>query len=350
VATLACGLRSRAGAMGPSHRAISSEHPEKRGKEVRPTNGSGGMAAHASIDLTGIDPVHWAEARRRVAILREWCATARHSKAEGEVYARRMGVSVKHFARLVAVWRKHGDVVRIAGAGSPRGTPRKAVRLPAATHRAIAETIAELGSSADFELVRREAERRCEAAGTRTASTGMVHHLLMRARQQGEAADSATKPVILIGRVRLLLPVDVGSGVAEPDLLLAMVKCGGQILGHRLILNDNLAASASELLAELSTEGGAMEGATTILSSDVARALGGAPRPAAKHGKRSRLLSKELGSSLAGLPVRHQGKRCESHGIASALNPEDAAEAVEAAVAKHNASRRPGPAAGDASA
>lgn len=312
------------------------------------TEGSGDVPARASVDLAGIDPAHWAEALRRVAILEEWCATARHSKAEGKAYAERIGLSVKHFARLVAVWRKHGDVVRIAGAGTPRGTPRAPVRLPMATHQAINDAIEATGRHADFEAVRREADRRCAAAGTPTASTGMVHHPLMRARQRGAGSGtSAGAPAtMLLGRVRLLLPVNSGSGIVpEPDLLLAITQEEGRIAGHRLVLDGAVAEPASELLAEMAAVGAA-EGAAIMIAPDVARALRAGPGEGMRARRRSRLLSKSLGSSLAGLSVRHQGQRGPSDGgQAIAVSPDDAALAVRLAVAKHNMSRSAGPAA-----
>lgn len=43
-------------------------------------------------NLMGIDPVHWAETEKRIAILNSWCATKRHAAADAVAAAERMGV------------------------------------------------------------------------------------------------------------------------------------------------------------------------------------------------------------------------------------------------------------------
>lgn len=301
--------------------------------------------ARPEDDLAALDPVRWAEARLRVAVLRQWCEKSRHRRAEAESAAERLGVSVKHFERLVTVWKKSGNIMQVAGVRADRGTPRNSTRLPAETHQAVLAAIAALGPRADFGAVQREAKARCDRSGTPEASAGMVHYLLMRARQFDGADDAAGSTDVIVGRVRVLLPVQTAAGVvADPDLLLAVTEGTRGISSHRLFLDRALGAPASDLLLELEVGGPGTADKRIIVGRDVSDAIAqaacGSPvRPGVMSATGSRVLSKVLGSWLAGLKIRHQGFERNRRAVRPAVDPADAEKAIILAVNAHNRAR-----------
>lgn len=301
--------------------------------------------AHTEDDLTRLDPARWAEARLRVAVLRHWCEKPRHRRVEAESAAERLGVSVKHFERLVAVWKKSGDIMQVAGGGANRGAPRGSMRLPAETQKAVLAATAALGPRADFGAVQREAKARCDRLGTPEASAGMVHYLLMRARQFERAGDGAGSTDLIVGRVRVLLPVQTAAGViADPDLLLAVTENTRVVSSHRLVLDRALGAPASDLLEELEDGEPGKSDKRIIVGRDVSDAIAQAAfaspvRPSVISATGSRVLSKLLGSWLAGLEIRHQGFEKERRSVRAAIDPTDAENAILLAVNAHNRAR-----------
>lgn len=288
------------------------------------------------IDLSGVDPTRWAETRRRVGIIREWCAKRRHTKAEGIAAATRLGLSVGQFNRLVASWKAHGDALRISGSNRRRGASTGTTALPAATRAAIDAAIATVGADAAFQAVRDEAARRCRDAGTPEASEGMVHYLLMRARRDGAHRARADSARLLIGHVQALLPVSDGEGGAGiPTLLLAVEEASRRVIAHRLTIHGAPSANAVDSLVNEVREGQPTDRRGEIV---VAKDLATSPQEGIKHGGGPRLLASILGSHLDTLPLRHQRARPGETRRAPGqpVSPEDAHTAVSSAVDAHN--------------
>lgn len=185
---------------------------------------SGHDAGATDIDLMGIDPLHWADTRERVAILRGWCANARHSRSEALAAAARMGVTVSHFYRLVSAWKKHRDARLVSGHNGRRGDTRDqhGARPVTDNARAIMDrVIGRRGTEARFTDVRAEVRSECAAAGIAPPSSGLVHKAMMRARQAQSGAAAGPIDDVAVAVVECLLPVMAGDGtVATPELVL----------------------------------------------------------------------------------------------------------------------------------
>lgn len=295
------------------------------------------------IDLSGVDPRRWPEIRRRVAIIKEWIATGRHSKQEGAEYADRMGLSYKQFMRLVSAWKKHRNPEELAGTGGRRGTPRES-RMPAATRQAVLDAITALGLDARFVDVAAEADRRCREADAPTASTGMVHYLLMRARQQ--AGSRAGLPEIVVGRVGCKLPLIVNGEVhATPELVLAVLAPEGKIVAYRLVSADDRSAALAQVLTEVAAlTSGAPALSPVVVGKELA-GRGTIPTLAVelKYSVEATAgrLAQLLGSHIGSIPIRHRIRISSARlpQTAAPLNCEDAAEAVLIAVQAHNRRR-----------
>jgi hypothetical protein len=297
---------------------------------------SGADASSAPIDLSGVDPTRWAETRRRVAILREWCAKPRHSKAEAIAAAARMGVSIGQFNRLVATWKAHEDVVRISGANRRRGAAQAHSSLPQATRAAINGAITTLGPDASFTSILAEATRLCRTAATPTASYGMVHYLIMRARRDRGSPSEGRSGRLLVGHVEALLPIsDDKGGSLTPTLLLAVEEDSRRIVAHRLLTHpapwtSDLASLLAEIAQDPRSDSRVIVAVAGDLDlpdgADVVRA--GGPR----------LLAPVLGSHLDTLPLRHQRTRQgETRRVpGDPVSKLDAHLAVNAAIRAHN--------------
>lgn len=319
------------------------------------------------IDLSGVDPVHWAETRRRVEILRQWCAVPRHTKADGEAAAARMGVSAKHFARLVTAWRKHGDAVRISGHPARRGDRRMFRTLSDSTVEAVTTAIERLGPRARSGDIEREAARLCALADVPPPSTGMFHNLLMRARQLAPGSptrgdsDGTSPPAlrgrdgerdegrrVLIGRVSIRLPIQCGDDVHfEPDLLLAVRADGSAIIGHRLVTKNDLETDAQALIFEILASRGELHiGGLTIARelADGVRLFRGS-EPLGPQGLvisgTSRLLSNLLGSYIDSVPIRHNRRPSSAIKLIEPLTLDDGERAVRLAIEGFNRARSP---------
>lgn len=295
------------------------------------------------IDLSGVDPRRWPEIRRRVAIIKEWTASGRHTKRQGAEYADRMGLSYKQFMRLVSAWKKHRNPEELAGTGGRRGTPRES-RMPAATRQAVLDAITALGLDARIVDVAAEAERRCRRAGTPTASTGMVHYLLMRARQQAGPREGT--PEIVVGRVGCKLPSIVdGELHATLELVLAVLAPEGRIVAYRLVSAGDPDSALAQVLTEVAALTSGAPALSPVIVGKELVGRGTIPTLAAELEFRIEAtagrLAKLLGSHIGSIPIRHRirNSSAPSPQTAAPLNCEDAAEAVLIAVEGHNRRR-----------
>ena len=66
------------------------------------------------LDMSGVDPLRYAEMRRRIAVINEFVAIEHTPKAVREAFAARLGIGEKQFMRLVATWRALGDKLLLA--------------------------------------------------------------------------------------------------------------------------------------------------------------------------------------------------------------------------------------------
>lgn len=326
--------------------------------DARATLSAGHEAVSAEVDLTGIDPLHWADTRERVAILRAWCANGRHPRSEALAAAARMGVTVSHFYRLVSAWKKHRDARLVSGHNGRRGDTRDqhGARPVADDARAIMDrVIGRRGTEARFTDLRAEVRSECAADGIAPPSSGLVHKAMMRARQAQSGAAAGPVDDVAVAVVECLLPVMAGDGtVATPELVLAVERPGGVIVGHRLVIDGDVVAAARPLVAQTAAEHHRRVTVVATLAGAVAHdgcdsdedaATTDAPCAGARDARiqvvrRSTLLSTTLGSYIDSIPIRHRSHAARKAGPWRPLSPDDAVTAVDLAVAAHNAARR----------
>lgn len=295
------------------------------------------------IDLSGVDPRRWPEIRRRIDAIQGYIALGRRDGARRDEYAAQLGISPMMFLSLVKAWKEHGDAVRLSGSGLDRGRPRAARSLPEATRIAIEEAISALGTDARHVDVVAEANRRCDAAGTKRASSGMVQHLLMRARRDAVPKDG--KPAILVGRVVCKLPVRIGTEVVVPDLMVAVMSPEGAILAHEIAGGEGEAERLSKLLS--SVEGAGTAGCPKrelVIPATLHAARETISGRHATTGPTAGRIANLLGAGIGMVDIAHRrkattGAPSDGSPMNAPLTLSEAREAVAVAVGSHNASR-----------
>ena len=266
-----------------------------------------------------------------------------------------MGTTVSHFYRLVATWKKHRDARRVSGHPSRRGTDTSTQWFAGEARSIMMRVIEEHGRDARITDVLAAVRTDCAAAGVAPPSASLVHKMMMRARQAPVPGTAGEVDDVALAVVSCLLPViAVGGSVDAPDLVLAVERPGGIIVGHRLVTDADATAAAREMLAGLA----ASTGRPIIVAAPLADAVdrdaevvghgaspNGGPRVRAQDARiqvvrRSTLLSTTLGSYIDSIPIRHRRYPDRAPGPWKPLSPTDAVAAVDIAVAAHNAARR----------
>lgn len=311
--------------------------------------------APTDIDLTGVDPVHWAETRERVAILRAWCANGRHPRREAIAAAERMGTTVSHFYRLVATWKRHRDARSVSGHPARRGDARQSRSVPTEAQAIMGRVIDERGTGARFTDVRAEVMSECAVAGVAPPSSGLIHKAMMRARQAPAGGTTGQVEDVALAVVSCLLPVDAGGvTVNAPELVLAVERPGGIIVNHHLAIDGDVVTGARGLLNGLAAPNGGRIVVAATLAGAVDDDPDGIGRDACPSDgsrslmrgahvemvRRSTLLSTTLGGFIDSIPIRHRSHATRAPGPWRPLSAADAIRAVDLAIAAHNARRR----------
>ena len=309
--------------------------------DVHAPGGDGPRPIATDIDLSRVDPRRWAETRRRVGVITAWTAKARHTRGECERAAASLGLTPKHFMRLVAAWKKHRDASRIDGLGFRRGVQQPARHLQTGTRAIVEAVIDELGAGTPSGEVEAEVQRRCAATDVAPPSTGMVHNLLMRARQRDRAG--AAPPGILVGRISCILPTMAEDGTAARcvTVVVAVRVPGAAITAHRVVWEEErLGAAADHVLADITATGASVPITLARSLADTATQVADRTGTGVVVAAGSEILAAVLGSWLGGIPIRHRRRSrpnaANVPAIDAPLSREDAETAIRLAIEVHN--------------
>ncbi|KHA65171.1 hypothetical protein [Sphingomonas sp. Ant20] len=181
------------------------------------------------IDMDGVDPLRWAEVRRRADVIRKYLAVEDADEVHRKEHARLLGLSPNQFMALVRAWREHeGRAARLAGSGAKRGAPRRRTRLavPHESKTVAAAIIDELGGSAPFVDINRRVAEKCLAQGLTPPSRSTVWNMVMSRR----STQAGPLKGVVVGTCRVRLPVQAGTVIAMPSLTLAVRSEDGAVL------------------------------------------------------------------------------------------------------------------------
>ncbi len=323
--------------------------------------------------ILALDPRHWAEARERVAALKEYLS--RSSPTQGDAYdvAASMGISRSRFYELLRRWRDTGSVAVLIPHAS--GPERRADRLD--------DELVELINLVTFELFERdpktnadtiwhEVGRRCADLRlhppSRVTVRRRVARLIAEAGGRGQLRSqwepSPSERIIQIDRAEIKLPVKDAEGRLGLAVVGLAVDAGTEeIAAHRVIFDEPFVQTAAALLLDLVKEGRLWSPASTSgnpVQFDcgrdpawqvIAKALASAGIDArafrsSKPGN-GRRLRRIVGERIGAIPIRsravhdraeerlrrHRGSRRDDP---AALDLADVERALDHAISAHN--------------
>lgn len=290
------------------------------------------------IDMEGVDPLRWAEVRRRADVIRKYLAIDSADDVDRKEHAALLGLSSNQFMALVRAWREHeGRAARLAGSGARRGAPRRRTRLavPRESKTVASAIIDELGASAAFVEVNRRVAETCMAQGLTPPSRSTVWNMVMerRSTQAGSAGG------VVMGTCRVRLPVQEGTVTVMPSLTLAVRAEDGTVLAASMSKPDDGWAGFLSLLVASDEDLRIDETMTPLLPDDCERS-----RPIAPTAARS-ALSRILGRGIDRLRLVYvASKAVAAERLLTTredrpLSREDARAIVLAALTRHNAAR-----------
>lgn len=297
----------------------------------------GGLAAsatNADLDMSGVDPLRYAEMRRRIAVIREFIATERKPKTVREAFAARLGVGEKQFMRLVSTWCALGDDARAAqldGATSGKGgrRPRRGGLKPE-TRAVVADVINNLGSDASLAAMLEAVRHLAASRGVAPPARSSIWNMLMEARSQG--APSHQEPGVVTGVVFARIPVVIASDdnltldAIHPAIALAVRSPDGAILAYDVGMGA-INADARRLVLR-PTFGEGPEDADADVGDDDEHRL-----PAL------------LGGRIAGIRILHRPSLASPAASLvrsrrdAPISPDDAHRLIAVAIAEHNEAR-----------
>lgn len=223
-------------------------------------------------ELEGVDPLRWNIIRTRLDALRRYSAIDAPTHEDAASFADEMEMHVESFQRLHRAWRVSGTAAAIAGSGANRGKRRKlSTSLPSEVHSCVLEAITRLGSRSAFKDIVKETRWICDRRGLKSPADPTIYQILMRAREQG--GESSGPAEILIGQVRLKLPVRLDSKIVMPKVMLAVRSPDGVILAASVAADPMSQIDPGQLVGALATSG--ISGSIPIRATQEAASVAG---------------------------------------------------------------------------
>lgn len=231
-----------------------------------------------NLDLSEIDPLKWAEVRRRANVIERFLEINNPKAADRGRFGAMLDLGSLQFSNLVRAWELHADARSL----SPGVRGRKASKISRSKSggvdpraREIARgVIAELAGTTTLNAVVAAVTARCTAADVDPPSRMTIWYLGMEAK--GATGDAAHEPVadaILVARAVLKLPVDMGieEGIMFPDVTVAVEMPSKRIID--ITMDHPSGAPDVEFIAATLQRGSKPIEVDTIVLAALAHAL-----------------------------------------------------------------------------
>lgn len=293
------------------------------------------------LNMTGVDPMRWAEVRRRVAVVKDFLAISAPTEADRTSHAARLDLSVNQFYALVRAWQEYGRASAIAGSAATKGRKRATGprHLDIEVKKLAIDVIAALGPDVTNAEAVAAVRRAADEKGMKAPSKSTIWNMLMETRR--DRASSTANAGLIVGRCFLRLPVSTDGTIGFPPIMLAVRDGDGAVVAASLSTADDVtdriapvvveAAGGSEILVE-----GASASAFEITYAETRRATPYRIRTA---------LSRALGRGIGNVQLVYQPARAVAPSAVlrnskdRALTSDDAEKAIRAAIDEHNLKR-----------
>lgn len=206
------------------------------------------------LDMSGVDPLRWAEIRRRVAVIKEFLTIRKPCDQDRQCYAHRLDLRTSQFMALVSAWREYGRASAIAGGGKEKGKQRKAGprHLPTGIKEAAKTVLANLDRSTTLDKAHAIVTDVLSAQGLKAPSRSTVWHLMRASRQ--EPVQATDKNIILATRCWLRLPTLMDDGIDYPSIILAVRLNSAAVLAASMATDPHSSKRLAAALASLAPE------------------------------------------------------------------------------------------------
>lgn len=179
------------------------------------------------LNLSGIDPLKWAEVRRRAGAVKEYLTLKNPSAADRERLGATLNIGAHQFANLIKAWVAQRDASVFApGLRSQRQSRSKRGGVDPRAREIAREVFAEIGADARISRFVEIVGRRCAAVGVAPPSRSSLWLLASESRSKGEDDDNG----VIIGRAHLRLPVKFDEGVTFPEVVVAVDYPTGRVI------------------------------------------------------------------------------------------------------------------------
>jgi hypothetical protein len=295
------------------------------------------------LDLSEIDPLKWAEVRRRADAVKRFLAIPTPSAADREHYAGLLGLGAQQFSNLVKAWVAHSRATALSpGEGKAhRASRSKAGGVPPIARSAAREIISKMGPETPLSTLMDAIRRRCADLGVPPPSRGTVWLLVVEARGQPDGREEPTS--IVVGRAFMRLPVRVGTKVDFPEVLIAAEAPTGRVIEAAMARNFNDPKIGGIAAAISHRKGNTLP---VYVDEEVEAALrlqigNVAPTEAVTRTRAARMLAEVLGRNLGRIelayrPLKVRPATVMQSGRDRPLSLPDAQLALQIACERHN--------------
>ncbi len=298
-----------------------------------------------SLDLADVDPLKWAEVRRRVAVIRDYLMIPHPTGADRDRHASQLGLGTAQFYNLVRAWRAHRKPSALIPGIRDVARPSKSRRggVDPRAREIARNVIYEFGRTATVTALATEITRRCALEQVTPPSRGTIYAL---ARERGHSPDASPAEGILVARAFMRLPTMIDGNVTFPTSLLAVEIPNGRILG--IVLTEEVNSDeVSRLVPTLRERLLQADLPITAAEADIdslEQALPGARYNRATSQTVARLLASTVGRRIGYIELRTSHPTASTAAVMQsardeALSKADAETALEIARQHHNRSR-----------
>lgn len=185
------------------------------------------------LDLSDVDPLKWAEVRRRAEAVKRYLLLQNPSPEDRERFAASLDLGAQQFANLVRAWQVHRSAISLTP-GWRRLAPSQSRRdgVTPEARRIAREVIRELGPTAPLCDLLGSTAARCAHAGIRPPSRGTMWLLAMEARGPCQVEEASG---LLVARAYLRLPVEMVDAVVFPEVVVVAEFPTGRVIDLALV-------------------------------------------------------------------------------------------------------------------
>lgn len=292
-----------------------------------------------NLDLSEIDPLKWAEVRRRVDVVTGYLNLAKPKAVDRQRSAAKLDLGIQRFGDLVRAWQDQQTAKSmLPGRDIVRPSKSKAGGIHPEAREIARNVIGQARAGTSLPVLVSVIDKRCSVAGISPPSKSAVWLLTKeRFKKQIQVGNQS----IIIGRAFLRLPMKEGDGVGMPEAVVVVESPSGRVIDVFINPTDlkdrrrRLAAAIEKVPA------GTMVIASTAETDLISGIIPSEERQEVTPFQAKRLLSDALGKRIGRIKLNYQSMvlaptQLMVSELDRPLSRQDTELAVEFAKQQHN--------------